>query len=54
MKVIECWDVQEWDGGDRNNHSYYIDQRAVDDGGSEASSPTRLLHQEVNRRLRVV
>lgn len=24
-KVIECFEVQDWDGGERHNHSYYIE-----------------------------
>lgn len=29
MKLISAWDVQEWDGGDRHNHKYFILQSAV-------------------------
>ena len=24
MKTITCWDIQEWDGGDRTNHLFYV------------------------------
>ncbi len=24
MKIINCWDIQVWDGGDRHNHKYYV------------------------------
>jgi hypothetical protein len=24
MRTVTCWDVQEWDGGDRTNHSFYV------------------------------
>ena len=24
MKTITCWDIQEWDGGDRTNHAFYV------------------------------
>lgn len=24
MQVIECWDVQVWDGGDRHNHKFFL------------------------------
>lgn len=24
MKIIKCWDIQGWDGGDRHNHRYYV------------------------------
>lgn len=24
MKIIKCWDIQVWDGGDRNYHKYYV------------------------------
>jgi len=24
MKIIKCWDIQVWDGGDRHNHRYYV------------------------------
>jgi hypothetical protein len=24
MKIIKCWDIQTWDGGDRHNHKYYV------------------------------
>lgn len=24
MKIIKCWDIQVWDGGDRHNHKYYV------------------------------
>lgn len=24
MKIIKCWDIQIWDGGDRFHHKYYV------------------------------
>ncbi len=24
MKIINCWDIRVWDGGDRHNHRYYV------------------------------
>ena len=24
MKIIKCWDIQVWDGGDRHYHKYYV------------------------------
>ncbi len=24
MKVIECFEIQRWDGGDRHNHAFYL------------------------------
>ena len=24
MKVIKCWDILVWDGGERHNHKYYV------------------------------
>lgn len=24
MKIIKCWDIQVWDGGERHNHKYYV------------------------------
>lgn len=24
MKIIECWSVQAWDGGERHNHIFYV------------------------------
>lgn len=24
MKIINCWDIQVWDGGERHNHKYYV------------------------------
>lgn len=24
MKIIKCWDIQVWDGGDRHHHKYYV------------------------------
>lgn len=24
MQVIECWSIQQWDGGDRQNHAFYL------------------------------
>ena len=24
MKIIKCWDIQVWDGGERHNHRYYV------------------------------
>ena len=24
MKIIKCWDIQVWDGGERTNHKYYV------------------------------
>ena len=24
MKIIKCWDIQVWDGGDRHNHKYFV------------------------------
>lgn len=24
MKIINCWEILVWDGGDRHNHKYYV------------------------------
>lgn len=24
MQIINCWDIQTWDGGDRHNHLLYF------------------------------
>ena len=24
MKIINCWDIRVWDGGDRHHHKYYV------------------------------
>ncbi len=24
MKVVECWEVLSWDGGERHNHKYFL------------------------------
>lgn len=24
MKSFTCWDIEQWDGGDRCNHSFYV------------------------------
>mgnify|MGYP000491143943 CR=1 FL=1 len=24
MKTFTCWDVRQWDGGDRYNHAFYV------------------------------
>lgn len=24
MQIINCWDIQVWDGGDRHHHKYYV------------------------------
>lgn len=24
-KIIECWEVQRWDGGERHNHHCYVE-----------------------------
>ena len=24
MKIIKCWDIQTWDGGDLQHHKYYV------------------------------
>ena len=24
MKIVKCWDIQTWDGGDRHNHKCYV------------------------------
>lgn len=24
MRIIKCWDIQVWDGGDRCNHKYFV------------------------------
>lgn len=24
MQIIECWNIQDWDGGERHNHVFYI------------------------------
>ena len=24
MKIIKCWDIQVWDGGERHTHLYYV------------------------------
>jgi hypothetical protein len=32
MKIIECFSIQVWDGGDRTNHKYYVaSQEAADE-----------------------
>lgn len=31
MKVIECWAVYEWDGGDRHNFKFYLASKAEAD-----------------------
>jgi hypothetical protein len=32
MKIIECWDIQVWDGGDRHVHKHYVaTEEAADD-----------------------
>ena len=31
MKVIKCWDIQVWDGGDRHNHKYYVSTKEAAD-----------------------
>ena len=31
MKVIKCWDIQVWDGGDRHNHRYYVSTKEAAD-----------------------
>lgn len=31
MKIIKCWDIQVWDGGDRHNHKYYVATKAAAD-----------------------
>ncbi len=31
MQVIECWNIQEWDGGERHNHAFYLTDMAEKD-----------------------
>lgn len=31
MKIIKCWDIQVWDGGDRHNHKYYVSTKETAD-----------------------
>ncbi len=31
MKIIKCWDIQVWDGGDRHNHKYYVSTKEAAD-----------------------
>ena len=31
MKIIKCWDIQVWDGGDRHNHKYYVADKETAD-----------------------
>ena len=31
MKIIKCWDIQVWDGGDRHNHKYYVTTKEAAD-----------------------
>lgn len=32
MKIIKCWDIQVWDGGERHNHKYYVATKEAADG----------------------
>lgn len=25
MRIVKCWDIQQWDGGDRTNHAFYVE-----------------------------
>lgn len=29
MQVIDVWNVQTWDGGERHNHHFYLAQKAA-------------------------
>lgn len=29
MQVIDVWNVQAWDGGDRHNHHFYLKREAA-------------------------
>lgn len=31
MQVVQCWDIQSWDGGERHNHRYYVASKEVAD-----------------------
>lgn len=29
MKIIKCWSISVWDGGDRHNHRYYVESKEL-------------------------
>ena len=31
MKIVQCYDIQVWDGGDRTNHKYYVSSQEAAD-----------------------
>ena len=31
MKIVKCWDIQSWDGGDRHNHKFYVASKSEKD-----------------------
>ena len=31
MKIINCWDIEVWDGGERHNHKYYVATKEIAD-----------------------
>lgn len=31
MKIIKCWDIQVWDGGERHYHKYHVATKEVAD-----------------------
>lgn len=48
MKIIECWDIQVWDGGDRHYHKHYVATK-------EAADAWKAKHQFDNvSKLRLV
>ncbi len=38
MKIINCWDIQVWDGGDRHNHKYYVATKEAADAWMEKNT----------------
>lgn len=47
MKIIKCWDIQVWDGGDRHNHKYYVATKEAADAWMEKNKYDMIYEKEM-------
>jgi len=41
MQIVKCWDIQVWDGCDRNDHKFYVSSSAEGDKWKEKAADNR-------------
>ena len=47
MKIIKCWDIQVWCGGDRHNHKYYVATKEAADAWMEKNKYDMIYEKEM-------